>query len=325
MTKAITLKSLGGPEVLTLTDITISDPGPEEVQIRHIAIEVNSVDIQQRQGTYSLKNSHQIPGISAVGTIVKVGAGVRGYKVDDVVAYMSFASAGSYSETRNIHNKLIVAIPPEIDPKTIASCFSKGLMAHSLVCRAFIARPECSILIHSAAGAMGGLISQWCNTLGANVIGTVTDEADREIALAHGCHTVVNLGDEGWVHEVLEATNKVGVNAVYDCIGLNTFHRSLNCLMKMGTMISFDTGSSELKNIDTQLLASKSLFFTAPSVIHYKTNRMELILGFNELCDHISQGSLKIAPPKEFKLSDASEAHKLIENHKNLSSVILLP
>lgn len=325
MTQAIILESFGGPQALTLTDIPLPDPGPNEVQIKHSVIEVNFIDTYQRQGIYPLKNSSKIPGVSAVGRIVKVGSEVGGYQVDDLVAYTSSFSGGAYCEARNINAQLIVAIPPEVNIKTIGTCFFKGLTAHFLACRTFIARPGCSVLIHAAAGGVGRLLAQWCNSLGAQVIGTVGSEEKREIALAHGCHQVINYTTEDWVPKVLELTNQVGVNAVYDGVGLDTFYKSLDCLMRMGTMVLFGASSGPIGNVDTQLLASKSLFFTRPSITHYKSNRMELILAFEELCSRIIDGSIKVTPPIEFKLADAAAAHKLIESRKNLSSVVLIP
>ena len=39
-----------------------------------------------------------------------------------------------------------------------------------------------TILVHSAAGGIGSLMTQWAKHLGANVIGTVSTAAKEEIA-----------------------------------------------------------------------------------------------------------------------------------------------
>ena len=52
MTKAIVIRSLGGPEVLKLEDVALDAPGPGEVQIRQAAIGLNFIDVYFRTGLY---------------------------------------------------------------------------------------------------------------------------------------------------------------------------------------------------------------------------------------------------------------------------------
>jgi NADPH2:quinone reductase len=325
MTKAVVIETFGDPSVLKVIDVSLSDPKPNEVQIRNTVIEVNFIDIMQRNGTSPLGANLKIPGASAVGEIVKLGPNVEGFSVGDRVAYTTFLGGGTYCETRNVNTKLVMAIPPTLDDKTIASNFFKGITAHTLACRTFIARPNCSILIHAAAGGVGRLLAQWCKFAGAYVIGTVGSETKKSIALDHGCDLVINYEEEDWIKKIREATSGIGVNAVYDSVGKNTFLGSLECLMNMGTMILYGTSSGIVEETPSSLFAAKSLFLTTPLVSHYKSNRMELLLGFNELCERFIEDGFKSPPPTEFSLSNCAEAHKLIESRQNLSSVILIP
>ncbi len=325
MTKAVIFESFGDPSVLKIIDMRLSDPKPDEVQIRNTAIEVNYIDIMQRQGNFPLDTNPKILGASAVGEIVKLGHDIEGFSVGDRVAYITFQGGGTYCEARNVNTKLVVAIPPELTDKTVASIFLKGLMAHALACRTFVARPDSSVLIHAASGGVGRLLAQWCRLAGSYVIGTVGSDAKKEVALEYGCNLAINYNTEDWVAKARKATNGVGVNAVYDSVGKDTFLKSLECLMNMGTMILYGFASGTVPSVDSKLLAAKSLFFTRPALSHYKSNRMELLLGFNELCKRFSEDGFKNPVPIEFKLDDCAEAHRLIESRKNLSSVILLP
>ena len=54
MTKAIRIDQNGGPEQLKLVDVTVGDPGPGEVRIRHHAVGLNFIDVYQRSGLYQL-------------------------------------------------------------------------------------------------------------------------------------------------------------------------------------------------------------------------------------------------------------------------------
>ena len=54
MTKAVIIEKNGGPEELKLIDVTVGQPGPGEIRIRHKAIGLNFIDVYQRSGLYQL-------------------------------------------------------------------------------------------------------------------------------------------------------------------------------------------------------------------------------------------------------------------------------
>ena len=75
MTKAIVIRSLGGPEVLKLEDVALDAPGPGEVQIRQAAIGLNFIDVYFRTGLYKAELPF-IPGKEGAGTVTALGDGV---------------------------------------------------------------------------------------------------------------------------------------------------------------------------------------------------------------------------------------------------------
>ena len=48
MSKAIQISEFGGPDVLRLVDVTVGDPGPGQVRVRHHACGINFIDVYQR-------------------------------------------------------------------------------------------------------------------------------------------------------------------------------------------------------------------------------------------------------------------------------------
>lgn len=325
MSQAIAIETFGGPEVLKLITVESTNPGPNEVQIKHTAIEVNYIDIYHRAGTRLLDTHPKIPGMSAVGVVSKVGSSVKDFAVGDRVGYATSPLAGSYCEMRNIDSQLLIPLPPKLDDKILASCLLKGITAHMLACQVYVVRPATAVLIHAAAGGVGRQLAGWCNFLGAYVIGAVGSEEKKKIAMASGCHLAINYNAENLVSKVREATGNMGVNVVYDSIGDATFNQSLDCLMNIGMMVLYGATSGEVAAINTDLIANKSLFFTRPSLFHYKSTKKELISAANAFFALLADGILKAPAPIEFKLSDAAEAHKLVESRQNLSPVILIP
>ena len=92
--KAIEISKNGGPEVLELKDISLSDPDPNEVTIEHKAIGLNYIDTYHRSGLYPLKLPSGIGGEGA-GIITKVGKEVKSFKVGDKISYAG-APLGAY-------------------------------------------------------------------------------------------------------------------------------------------------------------------------------------------------------------------------------------
>lgn len=325
MSLAIVFEQIGGPSVLQAKDVPDRKPNDNEILIRHTAIEVNYVDIYHRTGLYQLPGEPKIPGVSAVGIIVELGDKVEGFTVGQKVGYATSPNGGAYCKQRCIDASYVFNVPVEIDDKIAAASLVKGLTAHYLSHRTYIVRPGYAVLIHAAAGGVGQLLAQWCNSMGAFIVGTVGSDEKKQIALDSGCHAVVNSRMEDWPAQVRAATKGYGVHAVYDSIGKATFEGSISCLMPMGIMISYGSSSGPLGSIDSNLISEKSLFFTRPSLFHYKRERKELVLSALEVFTNVLDGTLRPNVYAEFPLSQAVQAHELLESRKATGSIILVP
>ncbi|RZI47599.1 quinone oxidoreductase [Rickettsiales endosymbiont of Peranema trichophorum] len=302
----------------------IGEPEPDEVIIRHTAIGVNFVDVLMRQGKLALPAvSKGICGFEACGVIQKIGRNVQKFDIGQRVAYAT-APAGAYCTTRAVHSKYIVAVPDDIDDKVVAASLFKGLTAHYLAFRLFIVTDNVSVVVHSAASGVGQILAQWCKNLGALVIGTVGADFKKATAQEY-CDHVFNYNTENWQQEVIKITEGKGVNVVYDSVGRSTFGRSLDCLMPIGIMVLYGETSGGIEQVDLDLLSRRSLFLTCPNLFDYKGNRMELIMSAEEVFNNIIAGSLKVNIAKEFPLTEAEQAHKLVESGKTIGSVILIP
>jgi NADPH2:quinone reductase len=98
MSKAIHFNKPGGPEELHLVDVSVGDPGPGEIRIRHKAVGLNFIDVYHRTGLYPLPMPHGL-GMEGSGIVEAVGEGVTHLKAGDRAAYAS-APPGSYCEAR---------------------------------------------------------------------------------------------------------------------------------------------------------------------------------------------------------------------------------
>ena len=324
MTKSIIINKHGGPEVLEIADVNVDSPGPKEIKIKNLAIGLNFIDTYHRSGLYPIKLPSGI-GMEGAGVVLEIGSQVKNFNKGDNVAYASMP-LGSYSDERNIPEKIAVKLPDGINHKIAASIMTKGLTAHYLLFKTYKVSAGETILFHAAAGGVGQIFCQWAKSIGCKIIGTVGSDSKFDIAKIYGCEFVINYKKESFDKKVLEITNNKGLSVVYDGVGKDTFEKSINCLKPKGMMISFGNSSGPLNPIDVKKhIASKSLFFTRPGLTHYAAERKDLEEGAELLFDSIKYGKVKVEIFKEYKLSDARKAHEDLGARKIIGPALLIP
>ncbi|CAL4920280.1 unnamed protein product [Urochloa decumbens] len=322
--KAIRVHELGGPEVMRWEEVEVGAPKDGEIRIRTTAIGVNFIDVYFRKGVYAAPAMPFTPGMEAVGVVTAVGPGLTGRKVGDVVAYAG-NPMGSYAQEQILPASVAVPVPPSVDHKQAASVMLKGMTAHVLLRRVFKVQSGHTVLVHAAAGGVGSLLCQWANALGATVIGTVSNEEKAAQATQDGCHHVIIYTREDVATRVKEITSGKGVNVVYDSVGKDTYKASVECLASRGFLVSFGQSSGKPDPIPMSDLASKSLFLTRPSLMHYTSTRDELLESAGEVFANVANGVLRVRVNHTYPLSEAARAHADLEGRKTLGSIVLIP
>ena len=330
MTKAIRLYETGSPDVLKYESVEVGDPGPGEARVRHTYVAVNFADVYFRTGLYPLALPNGL-GTDAVGIVEAVGEGVTDIRPGDRVGYL-VGPPGAYSQVRVMPASVLIPLPDGIPDRTAASLVMKGMTAQYLFRQVFPLQGGETILYHAAAGGVGLIACQWARAIGVTMIGTVSTEAKAEIAKAHGCaHTIVTGGmtPEDLAREiprrVREITAGKGVPVVYDSVGKDTLHASLDCLQQRGTFVSNGTTSGPVI-FNTGLLATKgSIWFTRPAMRHYIEPRSHMLEMARELFDHVLAGHIVSEPRQTFALAEAAEAHRALEGRSTIGSTVLVP
>ena len=324
MTRIVKIEKTGGPEVLKLETVNLGKPSSEEVTIEHKAIGLNFIDTYHRSGLYPIELPSSL-GAEGSGVIKEVGAKVEGFSVGDKVAYAG-TPLGAYSSERNYSIKNLVKIPDGISFEVAATLMTKGLTAYYLLYKTYPVSSNETILFHAAAGGVGQIFCQWAKSIGCKVIGTVGADEKISIAKKNGCDFVINYSKEDFANKVLEFTKEKGVPVVYDGVGKNTFHKSIECLKTRGMMVSFGNASGALDAIDVKKsIQPKGLYFTRPSMWHYLSSRDEIQEGVNKLFEKIKLGKIKIEIFKKYRLDEIVQAHKDLESRKIIGSAVIIP
>ena len=274
--KAIQVSHTGGPEVLTLVDVSVPTPKPSEALVEIKASGVNFIDVYFREGRYPTPLPF-INGQEAAGIVKDVGSEVSDLKFGDRVAYTS--SLGSYAEFAAVPAARLVKIPAELSFEQAAAAMLQGMTAHYLLNGSYKLASGETALIHAAAGGVGSLLVQMAKRIGARVIATAGTEEKAQLAREAGADECIVYTQADFEAETKRLTDGKGVHVVYDGVGKATFDKDLEVLRPRGYLVLFGGSSGAVPPFDLIKLSQKgSLFITRPTLAHYTATREELEL-----------------------------------------------
>jgi NADPH:quinone reductase len=319
--RAIRVEKQGGPEVLKLLDIApIGAPGPGQAVVRIVAAGVNFVDVGQRRGSYP-RQVPFTPGLEGAGVVESVGEGVRSVQPSDRVAFTGLP--GAYAEAILVDAERLIPLPSEFTFEEGAALPLQGMTAHYLIHEFRHIVPGSHVLIHAAAGGMGGLLVQWAKYLGANVMGTVSTEAKARTARNSGADHVIIYTEQDFVAEVKRITNGRGADLIIDGVGKTTFKGDLEAATIRGHIVIFGAASGPADPVSPNALMPNALTVSGGSLQNYLRTREELMQRANDVIAAIRAGWLKLNIARVLPLAQAAEAHELLENRKTEGKLVL--
>lgn len=321
---AIQIRATGGPDVLDYITQPERMPGDGELLVDVAAAGVNFIDLYRREGRYPMPLPG-VPGEEGAGHVLAAGANVDRFGPGDRVAWTTVM--GSYASRVIVPQDKAIAVPAEIDLHMAAAALVQGMTAHYLANDSYPARAGDIVLIHAAAGGVGGLLTQWLKRRGVRVIATVSTEEKAALARGHGANAVILHGAvDDLAAEVRRLSDGKGVHAAYDGVGAATFDASLDSLRTRGTLVLFGGASGPVPPVDVmRLLWGGSLTLTRPYLEHFRATRDEFERRAGEVFDAIANGALRIRIGGVYPLADARRAHADLAARRTTGKLLLVP
>jgi len=217
MARVVVATAFGGPEVLSVVDEDVGEPGAGEVRIAVRAAGINPVDWKRYSGT--MGTAAVLPmhlGFEAAGVVVDLAGDAVGpagpVSVGDEV--IAFRIDGGYAEEVVVPASAVVPKPAVMGWEAAGGLLLAGVTAvHALTATAVSAGD--TLLVHAAAGGVGLMAVQVAVDRGARVIGTAS-EGNHAYLRELGAEPTTY--GEGLADRVRELAPD-GVNAAIDCIG----------------------------------------------------------------------------------------------------------
>lgn len=321
--KAIQYKAYGGTEVIEQVEKEKPVPASKEVLVRVHSIGMNYADIARRQGAYVVPTPLPFyPGSEVAGTIEAVGEEVTQFQTGDRVA--ALITDGGYAEFAAVNEQAIIPIPDSLDFDQAAAFPLQGLSAyHVLKTMGRLEEGE-SVLVHAAAGGVGGIAVQLAKRFGAgSIIATASTPEKLAYAENLGADVLINYTEDGWEQKVLEATDGRGVDVAMEMASGDIFSRTLDCLAPFGRLVVFGSASGEPSRLQAGRLmgANQSVIgFFLPQIMKRRDLMQQ---SLKDLFTFLEDGGLTLPIGDVFPLDEAARAQTLMQERQTTGKLIL--
>lgn len=341
--KAVVLGGTGEPEKLVVEQRPEPDVGPGQVRVAVRAAGVNFADLLARKGLYpDAPDTPCVLGYEFAGEVESLGEGVDDLEVG--AAVFGPVMFGGQAEMVVVPRSQVMPVPEGFGFAAAAALPVNYCTAIAALVVMGGLRERQRVLVHAAAGGVGTAATQIARDAGAEIFGTAS-AAKHEAIRAHGVDHAIDYRTSDFEAEVNELTNGEGVDLIIDATGPTAFRKDYRLLRPGGRLIMF--GVSELEGSSGFLSPSgigallKMPFATAPwwkSLALIGENRM--VGGLNLLDwwkregldrlsgllgDYLEREVVEPVVSQEFSFEQAPEAHRFIEQRRNIGKVLLTP
>jgi NADPH:quinone reductase-like Zn-dependent oxidoreductase len=298
----------GGPEVLTLEEVPVPDPGPGQLLVRVEAIGVTLPVVRKVR-----ESAEPIPlGGEIAGKVVALGESVAGHQIGDRVT--GLCCGHGYADYAVLDTAMATSIPGTATAFDAIALVRSGLVAFGAL-DAARAEPGESALITAAAGGVGHLAVQLARAIGAaHVVGAVSDVAKVDFVRSLGADEVVTYDEPSWGEPADYALDGVGGDLLAPAVA---------ALAPGGRLVAYSSGGGAVSAYDL-LVGSKSVIgFQIARIAREQPCRYES--WRRRLWELFGTGVIRPVAHPPFPLEDVAAAHKLIEERGNIGKVMLVP
>lgn len=351
--KAMTIHAFGDPEVLTWEDLPTPEPDPGEALVKVNAVGVNRMDVELRAGIYGkekltdfyfgkLIEFPHIPGIEPVGVVESLGQGVTNLEAGQRVIPHSHLSCGAcehclegwdnacpnirvlgvqtkqqgaYAEYFTWPASRLIPLPDSLsDVDAAALLVNYGPVWFGVMKRARL-QPGETLLVTGATGGCGHAAIDIGRLTGATVIATAGSEDKLAELRERGAHVVINYRERGIADAVMDATGGRGADVVCELVGAETWSESMTAAGLRSRVVVIGSHGGIRASLNLGEVFGKNLQIIGVTRANQATMaKLVALAGKGLLHPHVW---------KTLKLTEAAEAHRLMEQRRHSGKLVL--
>ena len=332
--RRVTIQKAGGYERLVLEEVPDPEPGPGEMVIDVEAIGVNYADCVIRMGLYA--SAKEFVGWPITPGFEVAGRTPAGEDVIGVTLFDGYASR-------------VVVPDHQVFPRPDGWSAEEAAGLPAVFLTAWYALVQCAdvqagqtVLVHSAAGGVGGALLQLAKIAGARAVGVVGAAHKVEAARALGADAVIDKSSED-LWQAAERHAPDGYHAVFDANGISTLKASYAHVRPSGRLVVYGHHSMLPKGRGRPswpALAWKALRIPRFNPLEMgESNRSVMAFNLSYLFEEkallersmnailgwVADGRIRPPTTTTFALDDVADAHRALETGETVGKLVLVP
>ena len=322
--KAIHFDQPGKEDVLRLIELpTPKIKGDTQILIKTLFAGVNRPDIVQRTGNYPAPPNHSnLLGLEVSGIVVSVGKNVKDFKKNDEVA--ALVNGGGYAEYCVADEETTFKVPDSLNLEQACSIPECYFTAWSNLVQRGGLKKGSSVLIHGGTSGIGVASIQILKLFKSKIFTTVGTPKKVDFCKKIKVNHVFNYKDQDFYEEIRKIDDK-GMDIILDFVGGDYINKNISLLKEDGKLINIGFQNGSKVDINLMKVMLKRLTITGSTLrIRNKLFKGKIL---NELKQFVfpnfKTGKIKCYIDSIYKLSDAAEAHKRLEEGEHIGKVIL--
>ncbi|MBI5039698.1 MAG: zinc-dependent alcohol dehydrogenase family protein [Gammaproteobacteria bacterium] len=330
--KTLLMTAAGGPEVLQLRDI----PEPritaaDQVKVKLRGAGINPIDTKLRsRGVLFPEALPCVLGCDGAGEVVECGAAVTGLEPGDPVWFCHGGlgrEPGNYAQYTVVPASVARPMPNTLDALHAAAGPLVLITAwEALFDRAQLQAGQ-TVLIHAGAGGVGHVAIQLAKHAGARVCTTASGVDKAAFVRGLGADQVIDHRQTDFAAAVNAWTDGRGVDVVLDCVGGETFRRSLDATAHYGSVVTLLEPGTDVswKEARTRNLRIGFELMLTPMVRDLPQARAHQGEILDRCAGMIDAGQLQLHVSEVLPLAQATEAHARVEQGRVQGKLVLDP
>ena len=334
----------GGHDRLRIEEAPDPALRPGTLAIDVEAIGVNYADCVTRMGLYASANRMvgfpMTPGFELAGRVAALGEGVGGFEPGQAV--MALTLFGAYATRVVLPPERVMPVPPGLSIAEAAGFPTVHVTAWYALEELARPRPGEAVLVHSAAGGVGGALVRLASLAGCRVVAVVGAAHKVEVARAAGADVVVDKGAEP-IWAAVDRASPDGFAAVFDANGVATLMESFRRVAPGGRLVIYGFHSMLPRRggrpnrialafdyLRTPRFDPLRMTTSNRSVMAFNLSFMEgraalLRQGLERVAGLVRDGALGSQPITEYRLEDVGAAHAALESGSTFGKLVLIP
>jgi NADPH2:quinone reductase len=315
-----------GENGVETVEVDVPEIDASQVLVKVAACSVNRSDLLTVQGhNYGhMGGAQKIMGASFTGEVVAVGDDAEGIAVGDMV---SATGAAGWAEYAVSDWQRTLSVPASgVELLEVAGLTSGLCIMHDAIVTNGHFEPGQTMLVQGASSGVGIIAMQIGKHLGASlVIGTSTNVERRRRLSEFGADMALDSRDEGWVDQVLDATDGKGVDLTIDQVSGETANQNMSATRVHGRIINIGRLGGEVAEFDFNKHAERRLTYIGTTGrTRSLAEHIEVVrLAREGLWDALAQGDFRMPIDSTFSLGEAGAALDRMASNAHFGRIIL--